>query len=90
MILCCLSGFYVSMRSGTRSAQISSKEDTADLLVKLMLGTSSSSKGNLNWGVHSRALTELLRSRGQQQFRTKTGRQLFQLSYHNIVREACH
>ncbi|KAJ5190996.1 uncharacterized protein N7498_009981 [Penicillium cinerascens] len=38
----------------------------------------------MNWGVHSKALTELLRSRGQQQFRTKTGRQLFQLSYHYI------
>lgn len=55
-----------------------------------MLGTPLGSKGPLNWGVHSKALTGLLRSRGLQQFRTKTGRQLFQLSYHYIVREACH
>ncbi|KAJ5133877.1 hypothetical protein N7448_001103 [Penicillium atrosanguineum] len=53
-------------------------------LYELMLGTSPDGKGPLDWSVHSRALTGLIRSRGKEQFKTKTGRQLFQLSYHYI------
>ncbi|KAJ5697119.1 hypothetical protein N7488_010803 [Penicillium malachiteum] len=55
-------------------------------LYELMLGDASCdpSEGPLNWDIHSRALGQLLKLRGSQQFKTKTGCQLFQLTYHNI------
>ncbi|KAL4809858.1 hypothetical protein BDV18DRAFT_156238 [Aspergillus unguis] len=54
---------------------------------ELILGTSpgDSSAGPLNWATHSKALTGLLRARGEAQFATPTGCQLYQLTYHHIV-----
>jgi hypothetical protein len=57
----------------------------ANTLIKIILGTPPGAKGPLNFGVHSRALTGLMRSRGKEQFKTRTGRQLFQLCYHYVV-----
>lgn len=57
----------------------------ANTSIKLMLGTPPGGTGPLNFGVHSRALTGLMRSRGKEQFKTRTGRQLFQLCYHYVV-----
>ncbi|KAJ5376955.1 hypothetical protein N7509_013841 [Penicillium cosmopolitanum] len=56
----------------------------AESVLKLVLGTPNSSDGPVNWDIHSRALAALLRSRGRKQFKTKTGRQLFQLAYNYI------
>lgn len=44
-------------------------------------------RGPVNWYIHSTALVAILRSRGAQQFQTKTGCQLFQLAYHYVVSE---
>ncbi|KAL3444311.1 hypothetical protein BJX65DRAFT_311089 [Aspergillus insuetus] len=55
-------------------------------LYELMLGTppDAPGPGPSNWAAHSVALTGLLRARGQQQFGTRKGCQLFQLCYHHI------
>jgi hypothetical protein len=57
-----------------------------------MLGTplDAPGPGPSNWAAHPVALTELLRARGQQQFATRNGCQLFQLCYHHIVSKAYH
>ena len=56
--------------------------------MKLMLGDpfSESNEGLVNWDIHARALGKLLQLRGIGQFDSKIVCQLFQLSYHNIVR----
>lgn len=83
---CLASLFLRGEFSLSHIAPILIRVKNANKFLKLVKEDIEDSKvGPVNYDIHSKALVGLLRIRGRQQFRSKTGCQVFQLAYHTIV-----